>query len=670
MMKKLLVVVLVMTAALLLTANSFGQACSVGATVSLNAVGSSAQFNTWAYATVDFVGSSFHLFTVKGNISNGPPAVPIAGLQDTRFSPAVLDSATVWFIWDNNNSCHVYAYFNVDSGIGQRIYFARSATGQPAGLPFLDSSLNGGSGTGGSHNQVGGLPDTDAVLPSNVFLALAGNGTTTTPAPFNAAPTDLRAEDMLFATTRALTTLDTAKLAGLGYNQTACGANSTATVGCIVFTSFSSSKYFNVIKYAISGKDPVTAGTIPKFTTLTTGAAPVLVFVGNGDTSSVGFGAGLDALGNGTPVFTNINKQVLASLFQGRLGRTTDLLPNLPVVPGTGAAIQSVQREVLSGTYNTFEFNGVRTLAGSSNAASTASSMAITSNDNSGQEQGNNPSTNFGTANCPEGTGFPTAGATCGDPLFINTPSGGLRLRAIGTGEEVPAVLNRVKNQSTSSTAAPDGIGYAFWSYGNFAPAATGCTGTSGATNTCTTYFGHYLTVDGVDPLFNTPGGALDSTPNPWGAYNFPQCNLSTGLPCFNVPFTHVSDGTYPLWTLLRVVTPTPVPAVVQSIINFAQQEVSNSARLTSDFVPFEDGKGNLTFFVFRSHFKQGTTSPLNGHKTCTSFHPVTPAASCLVDAGGDVGGSVLPVQADVDYHTDFGGVGGTTAPELYNLHQ
>jgi hypothetical protein len=665
MTKKLLVAALALMATVLLTANSFGQACSSSAAVSLNAVGSSAQFNTWAYATADFIGAGFHLFTVKGNISNGPPAVPIAGLQDTRTSPATLDSATVWFMWDNNAACHAYAYFNVDSGIGQRIYFATSAAKKPAGLPFLDSSLNGGSGTGGSHNQVGGLPDTDTVLPANVFLAFAGNGTTTAPAPFNAAPTDVRPEDELFATTRALTTIPaTNTLAGLGYNNTGCGANSAGTVGCVVYTSFASAKYFNLIKYAISGKDPITGGVVPKFTTLSTGAAPVIVFVSNADTAAGGFGS----VSGGKYVFNNINRQTLASVFQGRLGRTTDLLPTLPLASGTGFPIQTVQREVVSGTYATFEFTGVRTLTGSSNPASVGASTAVTSNDDSGQEQGNNPTTDFGSANCPQGTGFPVAGATCGDPLFINTPSGGLRLRAIGTGEEVPAVVNTVKNQSTSSTATKDGLGYAFWSYGNFAPVATGCTGASGAGDTCTTYLGHYLTVDGVDPLFNTPGGALDTTPNPWGAYNLPQCNLNA-LPCFNVPFTHVSDGTYPLWTILRVVTPTPVPAVVQSIINLAQQEVKNSARFTSDFVPFEDGKGNLTFFVFRSHYKQGTTSPLNGHKTCTSFQPVTPA-TCLVDAGGDVGGAVLPVQADVDYHTDFGSVGGTTAPEIYGLRQ
>ena len=676
MTKKFLVAALALTATVLLAANSFGQACSTGATVELSAVGSSAQFNTWAYAVADLLGGTgnFHLFSVKGNISNGPPAVPIAGLQDTRTSPATLDSATVWFMWNNAATCEAYAYFNVDSAIGQRIFFAMASTSTatkpvPAGLVYLDSSLNGGSGTGGSHNKVGGLPDTDAVLPSNVFLAYFGNGTTTFPVSFNAAPTDVRPEDALFETTRALTTIPaTNTLAGMGYNNTACGAvaQGSGFVGCPIYTSFASSSYFNAISFAISGKDPLTGGAIPKFTTLATGAAPVVVIVGNGDTSAGGFGS-VD--GSGNYIFHNINRQVLSEIYQGRLGRTTDLLPNQPVVPGTGKPIQSVQREVLSGTYTTFEFTGIRTMSGSSNPASVGASTSLTSSDDSGQEQGNNPATNFSdTTNCPHAVGFPTGVENCGDPLFIQTPSGGLRLRGIGTGEEVPAALNLVKNQATSTTAAPDGIGYSFWSYGNLAPAASGCAGTSGTTDTCTTYLGHYLTVDGVDPFFNTPGGALDSTPNPWGAYNIPQCNLNA-TPCFNIPFPHIQDGTYPLWSLLRVATRVPTPSIVTQILNDAQKEVLTGTRQTSDFIPFEDGSGNLTLFVFRSHYVQSKVNPLNGHKTCTNFHPVTPA-TCLVDAGGDVGGAVLPVQADVDYHTDFGGVGGTTAPEIYGLHQ
>jgi hypothetical protein len=670
MTKKMLVAALALTGSLLFSANSFGQACSTSATVSVNAVGSSAQFNTWAYAAADVIGSGFHLFSVKGNISNGPPAVPIAGTQDTRTSPVTLDSASMSVMWDNNAACKVYAYFNVDSGIGQRVYFATTSTGGHAGLPYLDSSLNGGGGTGGSHGLIGGLADTDTILPSNVYLALAGNGTTTNPAPFNAAPTDLRPEDVLFATNRATNALDATKYTGFGYSAAGCGGSTN--VGCIIYTSFASGKYFNVIKYALGGsKDPITGGTVPKaYTTLSTGAAPVIPFVSDTDTAAGGFGS----LSGGNYVFHNINRQVLTNVFTGQLSRTTDLLPIQPAVPGAGLPIQVVQREVLSGTYNTFEFDAIRTLAGSNNPLVGASATSVIDNANTSQEYGNNPTTGFNTANCGTtgsggtiGLSFPVAGSTCGDPLFRSTGSGGLRLRAIGTGEEVSSVLNLTKNQAGSSTNVNNGIGYAFWSYGNFAPTALpkNCVGGG-----CTSYLGHYLTVDGIDPLFNTPGGALDATPNPNGAFHFPTCNLAA-LPCFDIPFTHVYDGTYPLWNILRVVTPSPVPAAVQSLVNLAQSEVRNSARFTSDFVPFTDGSNNLVLNVFRSHQKQQGVNPANGHSGCSSFHPITAKTgkTCLVDAGGDVGGSVLTVQSDVDWNTDFGGVTGQPV-EMYGLHQ
>jgi hypothetical protein len=672
MTKKMLVAALALMATLLLSANSFAAApCSTSVTVAINVVGSSAQFNSWAYATSATIGTTYHLFSVKGNISNGPPAVPIAGVQDTRTSPVTLDSATVWFMWDNNAACKAYAYFNVDSGIGQRIFFATTSTGTAAGLPYLDSSLNGGGGTGATHSVVGGLADTDAVLPSSVYLAFAGNGTTTTPKPFNAAPTDLRPEDVLFATNRALNALDATKYTGLGYSQAGCGG--TATVGCVVYTSFASGKYFNVIKYALGGSaDPITGGTVPKtYTTVGIGAAPVVIFVSDTDTATGGFGS----VSGGSYVIHDINRQVLTNIFTGQLSRTTDVVSQLPVVPGTGKPIQVVQREVLSGTYNTFEFTGVRTLAGSNNPLVGASATSVINNANTSQEFGNNPTQNFNTANCGTtgsggtiGNAFPVSGSTCGDPLFRSTGGGGLRVRAIGTGEEVASVLNQTKNQSGSSTNVEDGIGYAFWSYGNFNPTASpkNCVGSA-----CTAYFGHYLTVDGIDPLFNTPGGALDSTVNPNGAFHAPTCNLTPPItPCFNVPFTHIKDGTYPLWSLLRVVVRTPEAAALTTIVKKAQSEVLASP-FTSDYVPLTDGNGNLILNVFRSHEKQQGINPNNGHSGCSSFHPITAKSgkTCLVDAGGDVGGSVLTVQADVDWNTDFGSVAGQPI-EMYGLHQ
>ena len=159
---------------------------------------------------------------------------------------------------------------------------------------------------------------------------------------------------------------------------------------------------------------------------------------------------------------------------------------------------------------------------------------------------------------------------------------------------------------------------------------------------------GHYLTVDNVDPIFNSPSDGTIAA----GAYNMPTCAT---VPCTQViPFTHVSDGTYPLWTLLRAVTLKTTPAAVTQLIN-TEITLSNSNGL-DDYQPLLDATGPLQTFVFRSHFKPAgsAVAPLNGHKTCTSFSPPTPA-TCLVDAGGDVGGAVFTVQADVSFFLNTG---------------
>jgi len=257
-------------------------------------------------------------------------------------------------------------------------------------------------------------------------------------------------------------------------------------------------------------------------------------------------------------------------------------------------------------------------------------------------------------------------------------------LRAIGTGEEVPGVLGQlVPKTSGTAPATPDGMGYAFWAYGNFTAAANGA--------------GHYLTVDNVDPLFITPGGETDSAyggfNNPNGAFNLPQCNFKA-LPCPKLPFTHIYDGTYPLWEINTLVTFQNVGSGGSQTL-FTQQAVlaltanaesieANGTLNLSDFVPVYSNintavnppTGTLNEGVFRSHWKS-TNNPYNGHAACAGVFTniaitgTTKGATnkCLVDAGGDLGGSVLPVQADVDFNLDFGSVSGNPA-EIYDLHQ
>jgi hypothetical protein len=185
------------------------------------------------------------------------------------------------------------------------------------------------------------------------------------------------------------------------------------------------------------------------------------------------------------------------------------------------------------------------------------------------------------------------------NPLNISYASGGTRQRVIGTGEMVSTV-----------GATEDSLGFAFWSTTNFAKV------------TSTT---KYLTVDGVDPLFPIYEGGT-----------FPTCVA----PCPGlIPFTGVVNGGYPIWNVLRVVTPTPIPSSVHTLITQAQNQVAN----IPDFVAFS------ALNVFRSHYSQSGRSAANGF------------IAGRAENGGDVGGAVFTIQSDIDFFTD-------TGKELVNL--
>ena len=182
-----------------------------------------------------------------------------------------------------------------------------------------------------------------------------------------------------------------------------------------------------------------------------------------------------------------------------------------------------------------------------------------------------------------------------GNPLNISYASGGTRQRVIGTGEMVSTV-----------GAVPDSLGYAFWSTTTFAKVIS------------TT---KYLSVDGVDPLF--PTYLLSNG-------IFPTCTA----PCPGaVPFTNIANGSYPAWNILRVVTASPVPKSVATLITQAQTQVAN---VTPDFLPL----GALQ--VFRAHYSQSGIGAHDGF-------------SGKSETGGDVGGAVFPIQADLDFFTDTG---------------
>jgi len=310
-----------------------------------------------------------------------------------------------------------------------------------------------------------------------------------------------------------------------------------------------------VVSFALPGqKDPISGQTVPAAIATDVGASPFVIFVNTTDSGPAGLG---------NTIFNNVDRFVLGGVFSGQQTRTRDLIPSsgLPVVPLT-----IITRDPLAAAYNVVEFCDVR--------STEVSTYAIS------QELGVNPS------------------EADGNPLDLTYADGAVRKRAIGSSEEVSEVGD-----------IADSIGYAAWSFGNFAPVLTTA---------------KYLTVDGVDPLY------ASTSQNPNGPNALPQCSA----PCPGaVTLANVINGSYPLWNITRVISATPVPAGISEIISAAQSEVAN----IPDFVPINQLE------VFRSHYTQSGVAPNNGHERSGK------------ESGGDMGGAVFTIQADLDFIADTG---------------
>ena len=508
---------------------------------------------------------------------------------DARNGSIPAEGGNLAVVWDNDTTpTKVCAYLSVDSVVGQRLFLGQAASGNAT------LSVPSAAQTTAGANKVAFVTDTaTSGLPSAVYSLVNG-------AHFNVAFTDIRPEDGQLAYGRAACSRS-------GVTDSSCfGYGPLGGIGTAILSSYSQTSA-QVVAYSISGTDPFTGLTVPAFKTINVGAIPVVIFYNKTDTTAGG-------LGNLLP--TNINASTAAALWSGLIGINDQLVG---FSTGAPKALHVVEREPVSGTYNTFEWQLVHTRDHRSGDFS--------------QEYGFGPT----PAQCftpPNPATYVPPTTSCANPANATgaqgSTYGGFRTRAIGTGEMINAV---------NSANNPNSIGYSFWGLGSF----------GGKANI------KYMTLDGVDPLYpsySTNGGNL---PSCTGAFNLGTFACTGVLPTFD----NVRAGNYRVWSTIRAIiyqsyvapgSGPSVPQVIQALQDQAHVNIpdlvpsvycANAAcSSTVDGMP-----------AFRTHYpvsgkqaNNGTGSPSTGF--CASDQT---APNCFEEGGDMAGVAFLDIQ-DQDY--------------------
>ncbi|HUN61681.1 MAG TPA: hypothetical protein VMU53_06820 [Candidatus Sulfotelmatobacter sp.] len=629
----------------------------------LIAVGSSGIFPSTAIAAVS--GDSIRGVTTPlcgSNLWTGSASANDA--RSALTSPNIpSESGTVWIAWDNSTAPTVIcAMLSVDSIVGQRLFFG--VAGSPAVNGTLVIPTTACSTAGG--NKVSFVWDTATTgLPVAVWNALMGGNATNASCSnntntlagqhFNAAFTDIRPEDAEFVGASRVLCTDSNSTAAYPPDDKSCmGFGQGVLSPAVAATSSFSTASAQLSYYNISGTDPISGATVPAYTTFAVGAEPVIVFVNTIDTSSAGFGT----LTGSSHTLTSVGSHELSALYSGSAILTRDLVSGLTPGTLTTNAIHALQREPMSGTYTTFEWQVIRQRDGL-NANSQETGIA-------GPSQTSIYSSACFTASA---TAFPTV--ACSNP--VSTCYGatcGLRTRVIGTGQMVSVGNTASWTANASSSATPSILGYAFWSLGSF----------GGKANI------KYLALHGSDALYpsyatgggNGGYGAFPGVPTGQGtsatvSVGSGQCggyfngNSTTGATPFscngyNLPtFDGVTSGQYRAWSVLRGVyfgakqTPSFSPLNVAGFIASAQDQASPSLnpRIT-DFYPVavcansSCSSQTQLLNVFRSHYalpSWGVGSPNNGV-----------VAAGGAEVGGDVAGAIFNSQIEADFYQLFSG--------------
>jgi hypothetical protein len=283
-----------------------------------------------AQTPVFVAGGSSALFLELGEAAGTSTLASPAGLGATcvwsqksgkATSLAVTDTVTEsgqsWIAWTpgaassctaTSSSTKIYAYVQLDSVLGNRLYFNGGTIG------YKTSSPAGVATDNLIHNANNSIVE-QATLPSAIWTALSGKALT-------AAGTDIRPEDAAFAIQRATTGCGVAvsgsQYLGLGY-----------TAGTSVISSYYSTSTFHTNTFTLPSSG---------YAVLSVGATPIIFAV---NTTGTGFGSGV----------TDITMANLQKYLEGQIGSTSYVAG----AAGTSAATVLI-REPLSGTYNTVEY--------------------------------------------------------------------------------------------------------------------------------------------------------------------------------------------------------------------------------------------------------------------------------------------------------------------------
>jgi hypothetical protein len=616
------------------------------------AVGSSGVFTsvtiamTQGDANSGFPGCGSHVWTA------GTGKAWTATATDARPNvPAIpAEPGNIAVVWDTDVApSKVCVYFSVDSIVGQRLFFATLNTNVNAATIDLPAAAQANAGA----NKVAFITDFCgagpgcAGLPLDVWNIIDQGGVGVHP---TVAFTDIRPEDAMYGYVRAACT---------PADEDGClGYGGVGVLGFPLLSTFSTGSVANVVPYAIQNTDPLTGGNVPAFTTVPVGADPIMVIVSTADNTAHGGLGWLTTPGN-SPYVTNIPSKTLAAIYAGRLAQTQDIA-GVPIA--NSLPFYNIQREPLSGTYNTFEFQIPHSRDGNSSLS---------------QETGFTP-TSFGTNVVPPGPAcafVPPAAATylappfaqtCSNPMNVPTPwapaAGGFsrRFRAVGTGEMVAAVqnLNFIPALGYPSPLN-DSIGYAFFGLGTFG----GKTGIK------------YLTVDGVDPIFNQyasePGGDLDAG-GVDGSFAVPFCTghfipAPITFACTNPPtFAGLKAGNYRIYSLIRgTIANTYVEPATGLGAYHLIQAAQNQLAAIPDLVPFQVcaaacpinaanqfPAATVTLPIIRSHygFNAGAVFGMPNGVTANNGTNAAFIPGGLTEAGGDMAGTIFYRVNDQDY--------------------